>query len=491
MFVQDLVRRAAWQFADAPAVVEVDRTISFREFEDRTNRFANALLDRGLNPGDTVAVVLPNCSEELIAYVALARCGLRRVGLNARDSVDDQAFKVSDSEARAFISDGVSIPTSVEVELTKEDVWELSERGRPDVVDVPLEPHEAYRLAYTGGTTGRPKGVILTLRTLQAQVTNYLLEHVPGIQPGDVMLHAAPVSHASGSYFLPHLISGGVSHLLPKFRPGDFLEALERTQAKRTFLVPTMMAALLEEPNIDDVDARHLERLCYGASPIAPTVAKRSEEVFGRVLCQTYGQAEAPMTITLLRPEEHHRVGSAGRPYRFMRVQVVDDDGNPVAPGEEGEIVTRGPSVAAGYWKRSEATEETFGSGWLRTGDLGLIDEEGYVYLLDRRNDMIISGGFNVYPREVEDVLTAHPAVVEAAVVSLPDDKWGDVVTAVVTTRMSVEPDELDAFMKEKVAGFKRPRGYHIWDELPKSGPGKIMRRTVRDRLRQELEVSQ
>jgi len=209
MFVQDLVHRAAWQFGDAPAIVEGDRTLTFRQFEERTNRFANALLDRGLKPGDRVASVLPNCTEELITYVALARAGLHRVGLNARDSAEDQAFKVEDSQARAFVNDGLDLPTAVDWEISKDEVWELSRSGRPDVVDVPLEPHEPYRLAYTGGTTGKPKGVVLTLRTLQAQVSNYLLEHVPGIERGDVMLHAAPVSHASGSYFLPHLIAGG------------------------------------------------------------------------------------------------------------------------------------------------------------------------------------------------------------------------------------------------------------------------------------------
>jgi acyl-CoA synthetase (AMP-forming)/AMP-acid ligase II len=491
MFVQDLVNRAAWQFGDAPAIVEGERSLTFTEFEERTNRFANSLLDLGLTPGDRVASVLPNCTEELISYIALARAGLHRVGLNARDSAEDQAFKIEDSEARGFISDGsVDLPVDVEFTIGKDEVWERSQSGRPDPVDVPLEPHDQYRLAYTGGTTGKPKGVILTLRTLQAQVTNYMLEHTPGIQPGDVMLHAAPVSHASGSYFLPHLLSGGVSVLLSRFRPGEFLEELERTQARRTFLVPTMIAALLEEPNVEDVDASRLVRLCYGASPIAPSVAEHAGRVFGEVLCQTFGQAEAPMCITLLKPDEHHRVGSAGRPYRTMRVRILDDEGNDVPRGETGEICTRGPSVAAGYWNRPEATAETFGTGWLHTGDIGYMDEDGYVYLLDRRNDMIISGGFNVYPREVEDALTSHPAVVEAAVVSLADDKWGEVVQAVVKCNRELATEELDEYMKTKVAGYKRPRGYYMWDELPKSGPGKIMRRTIRDRLRAQLTES-
>ena len=488
MSVQDLVRRAAWEFGDAPAFVEGDRCVSFIEFEERTNRLANALLDLGLRPGDLVAVLLPNCLEVTVSYCALARAGLIRVGLNARDTAEDQAFKIADSGSRAFIGDDADIPAEVELALGRGEVDELSLKGRPDYCDVPIAPEEPFRLAYTGGTTGRPKGVILNPRTLHAELTNFLLEHTPGIEPGDVMLHAAPVSHASGEYVLPQLISGGVNVLLERFRPGELLEELERRQARGTFLVPTMMAALLEEPNVEDVDAGSLRHLCYGASPIAPAVAERSQQVFGPVLCQTYGQAEAPMTITLLRPEEHGRVGSAGRPYRLMAVRVVDPDDNEVPAGDTGEIVTRGPAVMAGYWNREAETAETLRGGWLHTGDIGYQDEEGYVYLLDRRSDMIISGGFNVYPREVEDALTDHPAVVEAAVVSVPDDKWGEIVHAVVTVRTPVDSHSLDEFMRDRVAGYKRPRGYHVWDDLPKSGPGKILRRAVRDRIRAQAE---
>jgi acyl-CoA synthetase (AMP-forming)/AMP-acid ligase II len=487
VFVQDLIARAAWQYGDAPAIIEDERTLSFVEFEQCTNRLANALLDMGLRPGDRVASVLPNCVEELLTYCALARAGLWRVGLNARDSAADHAFKVADSGSRALITDGVMIDAPVEFTLSKEDVDRLSRTGRPDWCDVPLEPHEPYRLAYTGGTTGRPKGVVLTLRTLQAQVNNYLAEHVPGIEPGDVMLHAAPVSHASGSYFLPHLIRGGTSVLIARYRPGEYLETLERTKARRTFLVPTMLSQLIEEPNITDLDASHLVRLCYGASPIAPSVAQRSQEIFGRVLCQTYGQAEAPMTITVLGPDEHDRVGSAGRPYRMTAVRVVDENDTELPRGKTGEIVCRGPIVSAGYYHRPEATADTFRNGWLHTGDIGSMDEQGYVYLLDRASDMIISGGFNVYPREVEDAMMAHPEVLEAAVVSVADTKWGEVVHAVLRGRPGLDTGALDEFLRDRLAGYKRPRAYHVWEqELPKSGPGKILRRVVRDRIRAE-----
>ena len=490
MFVQDLVRYSARRYGDAPAIVEGDRTLSFIEFEKQTMRLGNALLASGLRPGDRVSSVLPNCVEELLVYVALARTGLIRVGLNARDTADDHAFKIGDSGSRALISDLEGLPDT-ELRFSREDVNRMAATGPDGPCDFPIDPADMYRLAYTGGTTGRSKGVILTLRTLQAQVNGYLLEHVPGIVQGDVMLHAAPVSHASGSYFLPHLVSGATSVLLPAFRASEFLEHLERTGAQRTFLVPTMIAALLEEPNIEDVRVPQLRQISYGASPIAPTVAERSEEIFGQVLAQTFGQAEAPMCITHLRPEDHDRVGSAGRPYAQTAVRIVDEEDRDVEPGESGEIVCRGAIVSKGYWNQQEATAETHRNGWLHTGDIGYMDADGFVFLLDRKNDMIISGGFNVYPREIEDVLTTHPAVIEAAVISIADDKWGEVVHAVVKVREAVDGDDLEQYMRDRVAGYKLPRGFHVWDDIPKSAAGKLMRREVRDRIRSAQNVTE
>jgi len=246
-----------------------------------------------------------------------------------------------------------------------------------------------------------------------------------------------------------------------------------------------MMAALLDEPNLADVALPQLKQISYGASPISPSVAEGCERVFGQVLAQTYGQAEAPMTITHLRPEEHGRVGSAGRAYAMVAVRVVDADDRDVAVGETGEVVCRGAIVSSGYYNRPEATAHTFRNGWLHTGDVGYLDEEGYLFLQDRQHDMIISGGFNVYPREVEDVLVTHPAVREAAVVSVPDTRWGEIVHAVVSVRAPVTPDELEEYMRDRVAGFKRPRAFHIREQdLPKSGAGKLLRRAVRDEIR-------
>jgi acyl-CoA synthetase (AMP-forming)/AMP-acid ligase II len=272
-----------------------------------------------------------------------------------------------------------------------------------------------------------------------------------------------------------------------KFDAKTWLEELQSTRASYSFLVPTMIALVLDVPGVEDYDTSSLRRLCWGASSIPPSVADKAQRVFGKVLAQTYGQSEAPMAITVLQPDEHDRVGSAGRAYTLMEVAAMDEDDNFLPPGEVGEIVTRGQLLMLGYWKRPDLTEQTIRNGWLHTGDLGYVDDEGFVYLVDRKNDLIISGGSNVYPREVEDVLNDHPAVKEAAVVGIADDTWGEVIHAVVAVRSEVSEQELLEFVAGRVPRYKRPRSIAFWPELPKSPAGKILRREVRDRERERL----
>ncbi|KJF18664.1 class I adenylate-forming enzyme family protein [Acidithrix ferrooxidans] len=483
MEIGDLIRQAARRHGDAPAIECEERVLSFNQFNDATDRLGNSLLKLGLLPGDRVGVLLPNGIEGLIVYYALAKSGLVRVSLNHRDSHQDHLHRIADSEARAMISeDASSFPVEVSIDL--EQLEQLISDGSPIACDVGRSAQAPYRIGYTGGTTGPPKGVVLTMANEYAEITNYLIDLIPGIGTGDVMVHAAPVTHASGSFFLPHLIRGAKNIILSKFEPSRYLEALEQIGATSTFLVPTMISMVLEEPNINDLDFSKLKRLCYGASPIAPSVVERAEAAFGKILTQTYGQSEAPMTLTLLRPEEHHRVGSAGEPYSMVEVRVFDEEDKELPIGAEGEIVARGQIVMSGYWKRANETEETLRGGWLHTGDIGRIDQDGFVYLLDRRHDIIISGGFNVYPREVEDALQSHPMVKEAAVVGVADAKWGEAVKAVVSVRGDTSEEELLSFVRERVARYKCPRYVEIWEDLPKSSAGKILRKEVRGRLK-------
>jgi acyl-CoA synthetase (AMP-forming)/AMP-acid ligase II len=239
---------------------------------------------------------------------------------------------------------------------------------------------------------------------------------------------------------------------------------------------------VLEAPSIEEVRFA-LRQIAYGASPIAPALLERAEARFGRVFAQTYGQAESPMVITCLRPKDHDRIGSCGRPFTIVEVAVFDEQDRPLPAGERGEIVCRGPQTMAYYWDNPEATATAFRGGWLHTGDIGYMDDDGFFYLVDRKNDMLISGGYNVYPREVEDVLLSCEGVVEAAVVGLPDEKWGDRVYAVVSGRSGLSADTVMAHARDRLASYKRPKGVEIWSELPKSSANKILRRAVRDRV--------
>jgi acyl-CoA synthetase (AMP-forming)/AMP-acid ligase II len=489
MQLGDLIRRAAQHYAARPALTAGARTMSFAELDAATDRVGHDLLARGLVKGDRVAVLMPNGIDGVVVYYALAKAGLVRVPLNVRESEQDHLFKIGDAQARAFVGSALPEGASVDVTVNADEVGELTRRvDTPPPCRTEIGEDELYRLAYTGGTTGRPKGVMLTTRCELAEIRSFLVDLLPGLGPHSTMLHAAPVTHGSGAFLLPHLICGSRNVVLEKFTAGAFLELAERERATATFMVPTMIAMLLEEPNVADARLA-MERLCYGGAPSPPALLERALGAVGPVLAQTYGQAEAPIAVTLLRPDEHtpERLASAGRPYTFVEMDVFDDDGRPVGHGELGEVVTRGEHVMEGYWRNEAATAEAFWpGGWLRTGDIGHVDGDGYLHLSDRRGDMIISGGFNVYPREVEDALVTHPAVIEAAVVGLPDQKWGERVAAAVVTRSEITPSELMSYCREHLAGYKRPRAIELWPELPKSPVGKSLRREVRDRMLSE-----
>lgn len=481
-----MVRETARRHGDAEAIVYGSTSLSFHDFDMATDRLGNALLAQGLSPGDGVGLLLPNGINGLIAYYALAKAGLVRVSLNVREQDADHAYKLDKVGVRMLVTEEGHNLGAEQVILPDELERMIAEGPEVPCIN-PRHPDDVYRYAFTGGTTGKPKAVTLTMGNEHAECANFLIDLLPDIQPGDTMLHAAPVTHASGAFFLPHLFRGARNVVLERFEPGRFLEVAERERATATFLVPTMLAMLLEDGSVGEADIP-LRRLCYGASPAAPTLLEKAEEAFGPVLANTYGQAEAPMVISCLQPAHHAtKKGSAGLPYTLTQMRVVDEDDQPVPAGESGEVVTRGPHVFAGYLDQPDVTAETLRGGWLHTGDIGMLDDEGFLYLLDRKNDMLISGGFNVYPREVEEVLLAHPAVREAAVIGLPDETWGDRVHAVVELREYADPDELEAFAKARIAGYKRPRSIEVWESLPRSGAGKILRREVRDEVHARL----
>jgi acyl-CoA synthetase (AMP-forming)/AMP-acid ligase II len=488
MQIGDLIRRAAARFGADVALVDGRRAMTFRELDAATDRVGHGLLARGLAPGDRVAVLLPQEIESVVAYYALAKAGLARVPLNHRETRTDHEYKIADSGARAILREADHGPDA-EIVVTTADLREMEATPHTRPCRHDRDPDGLYRLAYTGGTTGKPKAVVLTTHGEIAEIANFLIDVLPDLRRGDTMLHGAPVTHGSGAFLLPHLMRGARSVILPRFDPEAFLAAAEREHATATFLVPTMISMLLDQPSLAKRKLA-LRRLVYGAAPIAPAVLERALTALGRIFVQIYGQAEAPMCITCLQPEDHDRLGSAGRPYTLVDARIGGDEGNELPIGETGEVLARGAHVMKEYWRRPEETRKKFtAEGWLRTGDVGRFDEDGFLYLVDRKNDLIISGGFNVYPREVEDVLLAHPHVAEAAVVGLPDERWGDRVHAVVTARGPLAEAELLEFCSSRLAGFKRPRGVTIVAAMPKSPVGKVLRREARDLVLAGAEV--
>jgi len=476
--ISDLIARAARQFGGKPCLVEGERLVTFADFDSATNRFANAMQALGLDHGDRVGVLLPNGINCLVAYYGLARAGLVRVSLNSRDTLADLRFKLAEVGTRAVLIGDEALDLDIEMILPPAKVQALLAEAddRPRNIERSLD--EPYRLGFTGGTTGSPKAVTLTERGELAELSAFLTDLVSDIGPDDRFLHAAPIAHASGAFFLPALVRGATSLVMTKFDPASFISLATSTRATMTFLVPTMLALLLEEPALANADFA-LRRIAYGASPIAPAVYARAEQRFGSIFAQTYGQAESPMVITCLKPDEHDRIGSCGRPFTLAQVAVMDDMGKLLPPGAVGEIVVKGPQLMACYWNRPDATAEAFRGAWLHTGDIGRMDDDGFFYLLDRKGDMLISGGYNVYPREVEDVLMAFPGVVEAAVVGLPDETWGDRVHAVVSGQ-DVDTAALLAHARAALAGYKAPKSISVWPTLPKSSAGKILRREVK-----------
>jgi fatty-acyl-CoA synthase len=344
-------------------------------------------------------------------------------------------------------------------------------------------------LSYTGGTTGKPKGVMMTTQATTTMTTVQLAEWEWPENPKFLML--TPLSHAGAAYFLPTLIKGGEMHVMAKFDPGAALAYIEEHKITATFVVPAMLYALMDHPDSKTRDLSSLETVYYGASAINPVRLAEAISRFGQIFAQNYGQSEAPMAISYLGKKDHDekRLTSCGRPTLFARCALLDAEGNPVAQGEVGEVCVSGPLLSGGYWQLPEQTADTFKDGWLRTGDMAREDEDGFWFIVDRVKDMIVTGGFNVYPREVEDVVAEHASVAQVCVVGTPDDKWGETVTAVVVLRSDAGTDddsvatmtaEIQAAVKERKGSVQVPKQVIVVDSLPLTGLGKPDKKAVR-----------
>lgn len=494
-----------------PAFVWGSKVISYGEANARSDSLAGALQRFGLAKGERVGVLMQNCPQLLESMFATWKAGGCVVPLNARFRRDEIIYHLADARARAvifgeeyrdvvagltdrvpaverFICVGEPLAGQLAYEeLAAGDLGPDGPGGYGDVADEDL----AW-LFYTSGTTGRPKGAMLTYRNLTFVSVAWVADLMP-LQPEDVGLHAAPLTHGAGFHALALTMKGATQVLLRphQFDPENFCATVQRHRITNAWLVPTQIKMLLNYEELGKWDLSSLRWIVYGGSPMYAEDLKQALRRIGPVFVQIYGQGETPMTATYLRREDHAtegaqatRLASCGRPRSGLEVRVLDEQNRELRRGQTGQICARGASVMTGYWERPEDTAETLRGGWLHTGDIGYMDEHGYVFILDRTKDMIISGGANIYPREVEEVLVQHPAVSEACVVGVPHEMWGEAVKAIVVLRPDAEVTgkSLTQFVGEHLAGYKKPKSVDFVAELPKNAYGKVLRRELKAR---------
>jgi len=506
MLLSDVPAIAAHHAPDVAAVTFRDRRFTYAQLRDRCWRLSNALIPL-TDPGDRVAILSENCSEYVECYYGIPGAALALVLLNYRLSPRELAYIIGNSEPRLLFVEAKYLATIRQIRAEIPSVEQLV------VIDGEAEDAIAYEdflatgaateparkpkeedlcwLLYTSGTTGLPKGAMLSHRNLMAAVVNSMCAWDAGTD--DVCLFTFPQFHVAG-YVMPmyHLRTYPVV-ILKSFDVETVLANIQQHRITSTAMAPTMIAMLLEDPIAARYDLGSLKRIGYGASAMPAEVLRRARSRWPGVGFSTgFGMTELAGNVMFLSPADHDRaadhnlpiLSSVGRQMPMARVRVVDDDGHDVPPETPGEIVVRGDQVLMGYWRNPEATAGSFfEGGWFRSGDVGRWDTEGYLTIVDRKKDMVLTGGENVYPREVEEVLYQHPAVLEAAVIGAPDPKWGEKVVAVVCRRADVTGEELIGFCRERLAGYKKPKHVVFIDVLPRNASGKVLKRELRDRI--------
>lgn len=496
------LERSAAVFGDRPAIALGTQAVcSFRELAAAAARGAAWLAGQGLVPGDRVGFFLGNHPDYLRLLWSAWWAGLVAVPINTRLHGREAAFILSDCAATlCFVDAGRAESLAGHVPGACRVIDRHPFLDDPDAAGAAIvareEDDDAW-LFYTSGTTGTPKGVRLSARNLRWATMAYLAEVQP-VAPGDAMLHPAPLSHASGLYHLPYVLQGGVNVLpLSGGFDGSEIAALAWHWRNASFFAtPTMMRRLVDWARRNPAPIEGLATVVYGGGPLYLADIEAALDVIGPRFAQVYGQGESPMTITVLprhviadraHPRHRERLASAGHAQPMVQVEVRAPDGTVLPAGEPGEVCVRGEVVMKGYWNQPHASAEALRGGWLHTGDIGMLDADGFLTLLDRSRDLIVSGGMSIYPREVEEVLLTHAAVAEVGVIGAPDAQWGEIVVAYVVTHAPVGEEELDRHVLEHIARFKRPQRYRFVEALPRNHYGKVLKTALRE---QEAEAS-
>jgi long-chain acyl-CoA synthetase len=504
-----LLARTARAWPRLPAVALGSRVLhDYATLARRACAIAASLEAEGLRRGDRVALVAHNAPPYIEALFACWWAGLVAVPVNAKLHPGELAYVLDDSGARTVLVDSewrtalaaVTTPIARVVELGS-DAYERLARSEASREPVPCARDDAAWLFYTSGTTGRPKGVVITHANLHAMARCFMSD-VETIAPGDALLHPAPLSHGSGLYLVPHVARGAIN-VVPEsggFDAAEIVELLAAWDRACFFAAPTMVKRLVASPAIANARLDRLKSIVYGGGPMYVADCKEAFAALGPRLAQIYGQGESPMTITAMdralvfdaiARRDDARLGSVGIAQTGVEIRIGAADDSPLPAGTIGEVLVRAPTVMRGYWNNPDATAKTLANGWLHTGDVGVLDDDGFLTLKDRSKDLIISGGSNIYPREVEEALLAHAGVAEVAVIGRPHPEWGEEVVACIVARSAVRgvdalrtlERELDATCLERIARFKRPRAYVFVDELPKNSTGKVLKRDLREKL--------
>jgi fatty-acyl-CoA synthase len=494
--------------ADAEFAVQGDQRIAYGEAVSKVNRLANAFVGAGLQSGDRIAILAKNSIEYVLLYFAASKVGVAVVPLNYRLVPREWSYLLSDARPRMLFASSpylaaidalraelATIEHFVSLDVAGARGWEPFDRWAVDCPTTPPpseigEESDVYQM-YTSGTTGHPKGAVLSQRAVTANMVQ--IGQALQLEPGERSLVVVPLFHAAAIPSTFTCISrGGCLTIQEDFKPAEVVQALSEEGVCYTVLVAAMIqACLVTVPNVAARGYESLRLIYYGASPIAEQTLRRAIEVFGCGFIQSYGMTEAAQSLTFLSPDDHqrglhqrpHLLLSAGRAAPATEIRIVDGTDNPVPNGTLGEIVARGPQLMRGYWNRPQESAETLRGGWLHTGDVGTLDDEGYLYVQDRLKDLIVSGGENVYPRVVEEVLLQHPAVAEAAVIAVPHERWGETVKAVVVLQPGVGATEAEiiAFCRGQLGGFELPRSVDFVGALPRTPTGKVLKRVLRE----------
>ena len=489
MNLAELLRASARRLPQAPAIALGARTVAtYAELAGRVERVAAGMCQRfGLRPNDRVALAMRNCPEVYEVLFACWHAGLAAVPMNAKLHPKEFEYIIGNAGAKLCFAtpDLAGSISGADVLATGSRDYRALE-GAP-AAPAEVQPGDTAWLFYTSGTTGVPKGAMLTHRNLLFSNQAYFAD-IDKLAPGDSILHAAPLTHGSGLYGLPHLAAGALN-VIPEsgsFEPEEMFRLIAAHRNLSFFAAPTMLVRLMASPAAGSADLRNLKTITYGGAPMYVADSLRAIDLFGPRLYQLFGQGESPMTITGLPQSDHAartKLESCGFARTGVEVRIFDAEDKELPAGESGEIVTRSDCVMAGYWQNPQATAQALRGGWLHTGDVGSLDEAGYLTIRDRSKDMIISGGANIYPREIEEVLLRHPAVAECSVVGRAHPEWGEEVVAFVVRRGDVSAQDLDALCLGHIARFKRPRDYRFVDALPKNNYGKVLKTELRKRL--------